>query len=256
MINALAGRHAFVTGGGGGIGTAVATALAGHGATITLVGRDRGRLERAAAAIGGAAVIVADVRDADAVASAFVDARRTSGTIDVLVNVAGGTTSAPFERMSLNDWRETLDLNLTGVFLCCREALKPMVEARFGRIVNIASTAGLRGYRYVSAYCAAKHGVIGLTRALALETAGRGLTVNAVCPGYTETILLEETIARIVLKTGRKAEAARATLLRDTPRGAFTQPVEVANAVAWLCLPGAEAVTGQAIAVDGGELAG
>jgi NAD(P)-dependent dehydrogenase (short-subunit alcohol dehydrogenase family) len=256
MTPALAGRHALVTGGGGAIGAAIAGVLAGHGASLTLLGRDRARLEHAATVAGGASVVTADVRDAEAVAAAFASAAKHAGPIDLLVNAAGVAAGRPFGEITLAQWRETLDVNLTGVFLCCREVLGPMLEAGFGRIVNIASTAGLRGYRYVAAYCAAKHGVVGLTRALALETAKHGITVNAVCPGYTETAMLEETIANIVAKTGRSADAARAALLRETPRGTFTRPLEVANAVAWLCMPGAEAVTGQTIAVDGGELAG
>jgi NAD(P)-dependent dehydrogenase (short-subunit alcohol dehydrogenase family) len=256
MTPALAGRHALITGGGGAIGAAIAGVLAGHGASLTLLGRDRARLEHAAAGAGGAMVVTADVSDADAVASAFASATKHAGPIDLLVNAAGVAAGRPFREITPAQWRETLDVNLTGVFLCCREVLGTMIDAGFGRIVNVASTAGLRGYRYVAAYCAAKHGVVGLTRALALETAKHGITVNAVCPGYTETAMLEETIANIVAKTGRSADAARAALLRETPRGAFTRPLEVANAVAWLCLPGADAVTGQTIAVDGGELAG
>ena len=255
-MQALAGRHAFVTGGGGGIGSAVAIALAGHGANVTLAGRDRGRLDRAAEAAGAAHVIVADVRDEQSVKHAFAEAKEKFGPIDILVNAAGFAHGAPAKRETLERWRETLDVNLTGTFLCCREAIGPMVEARFGRIVSIASTAALRGYRYVAAYCAAKHGVVGLTRALALETAAANVTVNAVCPGYTQTPMLDETIGNIVAKTGRSADEARDELLKDTPRGSFVHPTQVAAAVAWLCLPGAESVTGQAIAVDGGELAG
>lgn len=255
-MQALAGRHALVTGGGGGIGSAVAIALAGHGADVTLVGRDRGRLDRAAGSIGAAHVVVADVRDEHAVRRAFLEAAERFGQVDILVNAAGFAHGAPAKRETLEGWRETLDVNLTGAFLCCREALGPMLEARFGRIVSIASTAALRGYRYVAAYCAAKHGVVGLTRALALETASANVTVNAVCPGYTQTPMLDETIGNIVAKTGRSAAEARDELLKDTPRGSFVHPAEVAAAVAWLCLPGADSVTGQAIAVDGGELAG
>ncbi len=252
----LAGRHALVTGAGGGIGRAIALALAGEGANLTLLGRHEGRLDATADAAGGAFTVAADVRHADSVDRAFVAASERFGPVDILVNAAGMATSAPFRRTPADDWHDVIDANLNGVFHCCRNAIGPMLEARWGRIVNVASTAGLRGYRYVTAYCAAKHGVIGLTRALALETADAGITVNAVCPGYTETTMLEETLAAIVARTGRSAESVRATLLRATPRGAFTQSVEVANAVTWLCLPGSEAVTGQAIAVDGGETAG
>ena len=255
MTPPLAGRHALVTGGGGGIGFAVATALAGHGASVTLAGRHRPRLERAAAAIGAAHVLEIDVRSEDSVGAAFAAATAQAGPVDLLVNAAGIASSARFNDVSLREWRETLEVNLTGAFLCSRFALGPMLQTGFGRIVNVASTAGLRGYPYVAAYCAAKHGLIGMTRSLAIEVAAKGVTVNAVCPGYTETTMLEETVGNIVAKTGRNAEQAREALLRNTPRGAFTLPVEVANAVAWLCMPGAEAITGQAIAVDGGETA-
>jgi NAD(P)-dependent dehydrogenase (short-subunit alcohol dehydrogenase family) len=256
MTPGLSGRHALVTGGAGGIGAAVAIVLAGHGANVTLLGRDQTRLNRTSATIGGAVGVVADVRDPRSIESALAAAKEHFGRIDILVNAAGIASSAPFGKIEEVDWQETLDVNLSGTYHCCQAVLAPMLDARFGRIVNVASTAGLRGYRYVAAYCAAKHGVVGLTRALALETATSGITVNAVCPGYTDTALLDETIAHIVATTGRTADAARAALLRHTPRGEFTRPVEVANTVAWLCLPGSEAVTGQAIAVDGGELAG
>lgn len=255
-MQALSGRHAFITGGGGGIGSATAIALAGHGANVTLAGRDRSRLDRAEESIGSAFVVTIDVRDEASVKHAFEQARHKFGAIDILVNAAGYAHSAPAKSTSLDEWREVVDVNLTGTFLCCREALGPMIEARFGRIVTVASTAALRGYRYVAAYCAAKHGIVGLTKALALETAASNVTVNAVCPGYTQTPMLDETIGNIVAKTGRSAAEAREALLEQTPRGVFVHPSEVAAAVAWLCLPGAEGVTGQAIAVDGGELAG
>lgn len=256
MTPQLAGRHAFITGGGGGIGAAVAAALAGHGANVTLMGRNRERLDRTAATVGEALIVCADVRHEESVAGAFTAAKERFGPVDVLVNAAGLASSALLAETSTPDWQDIIDANLTGVFLCCRAAVGPMAEAGFGRIVNVASTAGLRGYRYVAAYCAAKHGVIGLTKALALETAAAGVTVNAVCPGYTETTMLEEAVGNVVARTGKNSDAARAALLRGTPRRAFTRPIEVADAVAWLCLPGSEAITGQAIAVDGGELAG
>ena len=256
MTAPLAGRHALITGAGGGIGAAIALALAGEGANLTLAARQLGRLEAVAEEVGGAFTIEMDVRHESSVESGFRAAADRFGPVDILVNAAGLASSAPLRRTSSEAWRDQIAVNLEGVFLCCRQAVGPMIDAGYGRIVNVASTAGLRGYRYVASYCAAKHGVIGLTRALALETAEAGVTVNAVCPGYTETPMLEETIANIVAKTGRSAENARAALLEATPRGTFARPVDVANAVAWLCLPGAEAITGQAIAVDGGELAG
>jgi NAD(P)-dependent dehydrogenase (short-subunit alcohol dehydrogenase family) len=256
MMQMLRGKHALVTGGGGGIGTAIAVALAALGAKVTLVGRDREKLERAASSAKGARCVPADIANADSVRSAFAAACLELGPIHMLINAAGAAASGRFERTSTESWERTLAVNLSGVFFCCREVVGPMIEAGYGRIVNVASTAGLTGYRYVAAYCAAKHGVVGLTRALALETAHKGITVNAVCPGYTETTMLEASVSNIVATTGRSTEAARAALLSGTPRGAFVTPEEVANAAVWLCSPGSEAVTGQAIAIDGGELAG
>jgi NAD(P)-dependent dehydrogenase (short-subunit alcohol dehydrogenase family) len=249
----LSGKHAVVTGGGRGIGAAIARALAQHGATLTLMGRDRARLESRGRELAAQAVTV-DVADADSVAAAFEQATAASGPVHILVNNAGAAASAPFVRTDLGVWKQMLEVNLTGVYLCCKQALPGMLDSGFGRVVNIASTAGLTGYPFVTAYCAAKHGVVGLTRALALETARRNVTVNAVCPGYTETDLLGDAIANIVRTTGKSADEARAALLSRNPQRRMMRPEEVANAALWLCLPGSEAITGQAIAVAGGEL--
>ncbi|ACY17376.1 SDR family NAD(P)-dependent oxidoreductase [Haliangium ochraceum] len=254
----LHGRHALVTGAGRGIGAAVVEGLAAAGASVTLVGRRRETLDqvaqRVASAGTAARVITADVTDEHAVDTAFREAAKVLRPVDILVNNAGVADSAPLSKMSLSDWNRTLAVNLTGVFLCCRAALPPMEQRGFGRIVTIASTAGLRGYPYVAAYAASKHGVIGLTRSLALECARKGITINAVCPGYTETDMLARTVENIQEKTGRSAEDARAALSRLNPQGRFVQPDEVARAVVWLCMPGSESVTGQAIAVAGGEV--
>jgi NAD(P)-dependent dehydrogenase (short-subunit alcohol dehydrogenase family) len=253
----LSGKHAVVTGGGRGIGAAIAAALARAGATLSVLGRDRARLDAQVAALGGAdraQAIEGDVTDEASVRAAFAGVRGRFGRIDVLVNNAGQAGSAPLAKTDLALWQRMLAVNLTGTFLCTREALPEMTRRGSGRIVNVASTAGLLGYAYVSAYCAAKHGVIGLTRATAMETAKTGVTVNAVCPGYTETDIVQEAVANIVAKTGKSAEEARAALVARNPQGRMVQPEEVANAVLWLCLPGAEAVTGQAVAVAGGEV--
>jgi NAD(P)-dependent dehydrogenase (short-subunit alcohol dehydrogenase family) len=251
---ALAGRHAVVTGGGRGIGAAVATALAAEGAKVSLLGRNEGPLKEKSETLPVAQAIRCDVTDEAAVDAAFAEARRAFGPVAILVNNAGAAESAPFVRTSLELLRRMLDVNLIGTFLCSRTALPDMFEAGSGRIVNIASIAGLKGAAYVSAYCAAKHGVIGLTRALALETATKGITINAVCPSYADTEMARRAIANIVAKTGRSAPEADMELVRKNPQGRLIRPEEVAATVLWLCAPGSEAITGQAIAIAGGEV--
>ncbi|MCZ7566716.1 MAG: SDR family oxidoreductase [Burkholderiales bacterium] len=253
----LSERHAVVTGGARGIGAAIAQALVAAGATVTLLGRDVARLAAQADALGGTAVAGTarcDVADETSVRAAFADIRARHPHVDILVNNAGQAGSAPFARTDLALWERMLAVNLTGTFLCMREALPAMAKRGWGRVVNVASTAGLVGYPYVAAYCAAKHGVVGLTRAAALETAKSGVTVNAVCPGYTETDIVADAVANIVQKTGKSEAEARAALVSRNPQGRMVRPEEVANAVLWLCLPGAEAITGQSIAVAGGEV--
>lgn len=248
-------RHALVTGGGTGIGAAVAQRLASEGMNVTVLGRRR---EKLAALVTGEPAhmhaVVADVSDAGQVAAALADATQRFGAVQVLVNNAGAAESAPFLKMDEALWRRMLDVNLTGTMICTQAMLPGMLEARWGRVVNIASTAGQVGYAYVAAYCAAKHGVIGLTRALALELATKGVTVNAVCPGYTETDIVQQSIARVVAKTERTAEQARAEFVKSNPQGRLVRPREIADAVAWLCGEGAGAVTGQSISVSGGEV--
>lgn len=250
-MGALEGRHALVTGAGSGIGAAVAAALASEGATLTLVGRDRDALERRAIDLGVAAVLPCDVTDEAAVRRVG----ESAGDVDVLVNCAGAAESSPLARTSLDLVGRMLSVNLTGSFLFCRELMPAMVERGFGRVVNIASTAGLRGYPYAAAYCASKHAVVGLTRALALEFAPSGVTVNAVCPGYTETPLLARAVEGIVAATGRDAEGTRRELLRENRFGRFIEPDEVASGVTWLCLPTQAAITGHCLVVAGAEVA-
>ena len=254
MTPALEGRHAVVTGGGRGIGAAIARALADAGARLTLMGRDQAQLKEKSEALPVAQAIRCDVTDEADVAAAFAAAARAFGPVAILVNNAGAAESAPFLRTSLELFRRLLDVNLIGTFLCSRAVLPDMLEAGCGRIVNVASVAGLKGAAYVSAYCAAKHGVIGLTRALALETAAKGITVNAVCPSYTDTDMTRRAIANIVARTGRSAAQAEADLVGKNPQGRLIRPEEVAATVLWLCAPGTEAITGQAIAVAGGEV--
>ena len=249
----MTGKHAFITGGGSGIGLAIAGALADAGWRVTLAARNRERLE--AAAIKGARAQPVDVTDPDAVEAAVREAAAAFGPVSLLVNNAGGVASAPFEKTSLQAWRDALDLNLMGAVHCTRAVLPGMKADKWGRIVNIASTAGLVGYRYVSAYVAAKHAVVGLTKALALELAKSGITVNAVCPGYTDTKVIASAVKTISDATDRSAAEALATFTAANPQGRLVKPQEVAAAVVWLASENAAAVNGIALPIAGGEVA-
>ena len=250
----LTGQHALVTGAGSGVGKCVAQALSENGARVTAVGRHARPLQAVTTALRDAVALTADVSDEDQVAAMLDAAREANGPIDILIANAGAAESAPLARTTLQIWDAMLAVNLTGVFLCARGVLPDMLERGNGRIVNVASTAGLKGYPYVSAYCAAKHGVVGFTRALAIETARSGVTVNAVCPGFTDTPLLQRSIEEVSNTTGRTAEDVRETLMRSNPQGRFITPEEVADTALWLLSPGAASITGQAVAVAGGEV--
>jgi NAD(P)-dependent dehydrogenase (short-subunit alcohol dehydrogenase family) len=252
---ALAGKHALVTGASRGIGAAVARELAAADLRVTLCARDAEALARLSDELGGADHafgLVADVTSAQAVRDAFARARERFGPVEVLINNAGQAASAKFTDTDETLWNRLLAVNLTGTYLCSRQAIPDMLSRGFGRIVNVASIAGLRGAAYISAYATSKHAVIGLTRSLALEYAKHNITVNAVCPGYVETDMVKSAVASIMKKTGRSEGEARATLIATNPQGRLVEPREVADTVLWLCRPGAESVTGQSIVLAGG----
>ena len=250
----IAGRHALITGGGSGIGRAIALALARGGAKVTICGRREAALAAVASESDAISAITADVTDEASIRALYETADAARGPFDIVVANAGVASSAPFHKTTLKEWRRTLDINLTGSFLTVQPALAGMIARGAGRVVFIASTAGLKGYSYVAPYVAAKHGVVGLMRALAAETAKSGLTVNAICPGFVETDMLAESIQRIVEKTGRSVEDARASLSSSNPQGRFVQPDEVAAAVLYLCGAAAGSITGQTLSICGGEM--
>jgi NAD(P)-dependent dehydrogenase (short-subunit alcohol dehydrogenase family) len=256
-MGALDGRHALVTGGGSGIGAAVARALADAGAAVTIAGRDRAKLEAAARGFKCTTVAADVTREADCEAMVAA-ARDRQGPLDIVIANAGAAESAPFAKIDCGHWQRMLDVNLTGAFLTARAALADLSRAGAAdggrRLIFVASTAALKGYPYVAAYCAAKHGVLGLARALSAELAATGVTVNAVCPGFTDTPLLEASIAAISAKTKRSADDARAALARDNAHNRLITPEEVAGAVLWLCTPAARSLNGQAIAISGGQV--
>ncbi len=266
MAQELQGRHALITGAGAGIGAAIALQLAQAGCRLTLCGRSHDTLQAQAEAlrvqVPDVAVLIApmDVADEHAVQAAVQQAQARFGPVSILVNNAGQASSQPFAKTDAALWHQMLNVNLTGTYHCIQAVLPGMLDAAKagtpGRIVNIASTAGLKGYAYVSAYVAAKHGVVGLTKALALELARKGVTVNAICPGYTETDIVREAVQNIETKTGKSEAEARQALAANNPQQRLVQPQEVAQSVLWLCADGSDAINGQAIAIDGGELAG
>jgi NAD(P)-dependent dehydrogenase (short-subunit alcohol dehydrogenase family) len=252
-MSTLAGRHALVTGGGTGIGAAIAMTLARAGALVTICGRRQQPLQTIAEGSSNIRAMTADVTDETSVVKLYQQAEAVGEPIDIVVANAGMAESAPAHKTTLDLWTRMLNVNLTGAFLTVKPALAGMRERGHGRIVFIASTAGLKGYAYVAPYVAAKHGVIGLTRALAVETATTGITVNAVCPGFTDTPMLNESIRHIVETTKRDEADVRVSLAKRNAQARFVQPKEVADLVLWLCSDAAAAVTGQAIAVSGGE---
>ncbi len=250
-MSQFAEQHAVVTGGGSGIGAAIAKAMTEAGARVTLLGRNAERLRNKAQELGIESQVT-DVTDRGQVATEFAAAAEQNGTVTILVNNAGAAEAMPFGKMDDALWDSLIAVNLTGVYNCTKAAIGAMADAGSGRVVNIASTAALTGYAYVSAYCAAKHGVVGLTRALALEYASKCVTVNAVCPGYTNTEMIEKALDKIVAATGRSRDEALAEMVKVNPQRRLIEPEEVAATVMWICQQ--ESITGQAIAVAGGEV--
>jgi NAD(P)-dependent dehydrogenase (short-subunit alcohol dehydrogenase family) len=249
----LAGKHALVTGGGTGIGAAISFALAQTGATVTICGRRLEELEFTAERHNNIHAVVADVTDEASVEQLYQRAQTARGKFSIVVANAGMAQSAPAEKISHELWSKIVNVNLTGAFLSVKPALAGMRQQKWGRIIFIASTAGLKGYAYVAPYVAAKHGVVGLSRALAVEMAKTGVTANAVCPGFTETSLLDKAVDRIVTSANLSEAETRKLLAANNPQGRFIQPQEVANVVVWLCGEESAVITGQAISVSGGE---
>ncbi|WP_025897000.1 SDR family NAD(P)-dependent oxidoreductase [Sneathiella glossodoripedis] len=247
-------KHVVVTGGGSGVGAAIAQELAVAGYRVTVMGRRLEALEQVTAGHSNIRAVVCDVASSVSVHEAFEKARDEFGPVAITIANAGTADGYPFSKMTADQWQHSIDVNLSGVFHCYKASLEDMTKAGWGRLIAIASTAGLKGYAYVSHYTAAKHGVVGLTKSLALECARTGVTVNAICPGFTETPMLERSIENIQAKTGMDREAARAALSQSNPMGRFIQPAEIVQTIKWLIGPNSQSITGQAISVSGGEV--
>ena len=252
--NSLEGRHALITGGGTGIGAATARQLSAAGAKITVTGRRREPLEAIAGEVGGA-IAQCDVTDRAAVDRAFDEARAANGPIDILVVNAGIAESAPFHKMTRDSWDRIIATNLTGAFDCAQAALPDLLKSDNGRLVFIASVASLRGIPYAAHYGASKHGLLGLSRSLAAEYARSTMTVNAICPGYVDTPMTDQSVARVVEKTGRSDDDARAAITSMNASGRLVDPDGVANLVLTLCLPKSRDINGAALTIDGGTSA-
>ena len=254
----LTGRTAVITGGGRGVGAAAAEQLAASGVAVLLAARTATEVERVAASLTAkgakAHATTCDVSDPASIERLAEHARQTLGQVDILVNNAGMAFGAPIHKTSLDDWSRVLTVNTTSAFLCLKTFLPGMVQRRWGRVVNVASIAAISGNRYMAAYCASKHALLGLTRAAAAEVADRGVTVNAVCPGYLRTEMTNETVANIMKTTGRTEEQALDAILQNTPQRRLIEPDEVAEAIVYLCGEGARSVTGTSLLIDGGEL--
>jgi NAD(P)-dependent dehydrogenase (short-subunit alcohol dehydrogenase family) len=246
----LEGKTALITGGGSGVGADMAVSFAEAGARVVISGRRIDALVALAGRHRAISTCAADVTDEQSVADLF----RAAGPVDIVIANAGMAESAPFVKTSLEEWNRHLAVNLTGVFLTLRAGLQQMKGRDWGRLIAVASTAGLKGYPYVAAYTAAKHGVVGLVRSVALEVARSGVTANALCPGFLDTEMTERSVANIVEKTGATPDEARARLAANNPQGRLIAPAEVSAAALWLCGPGSEGVNGEAVSISGGEI--
>lgn len=244
----LQGKRVLITGGGTGLGADMAACFAAKGAEVVISGRRMELLDAVAAKVDNVCAVQADVTKEADVQALF----KATGPVDIVIANAGASTSAPFGKTSLDDWNAMLAVNLTGVFLTLREGLNQMQG--WGRLISVASTAALKGYAYVAPYAAAKHGVVGLTRSLALEIAKMDVTVNALCPGFLDTEMTDRSIQNIIEKTGKSRDEAIAALASHNPQKRLVQPREVSNAALWLCGDGSEGINGQAISISGGEI--
>ncbi|GLQ16008.1 SDR family NAD(P)-dependent oxidoreductase [Maritalea porphyrae] len=246
----ISGKKVLITGGGTGVGADMALAFAEKGANVFISGRTKASLHKVAAKHKSIQAVVADVTDENSVKALFDQI----GPMDIVVANAGAAESAPIVKTDLDSWNRMIAVNLTGVFLTLKEGLVRMQGKDWGRLISVASTAGLKGYAYVAPYTAAKHGVVGLTKSVALEVAKKGITVNAICPGFLNTEMTDRSVETIVEKTGMKEDDARATIAKNNPQGRLIEPSEVSATALWLCGEGSDGINGQAISISGGEI--